>query len=145
MSRAFLEAMPPANPELEYVPGQDDTTDREGGAAETEQSQAVPHACCYETVLHARGGNAERPYAHVTAVGRFPAGDASILAQGIFICGLLCPVKRRRECKRDRLAEDARRSAARQASQTSRQARCVGVGVGMGVGAGVGVGVGVNT
>ena len=129
MSRAFLEAMPPANPELEDVHGQDDTTDRKGGAAETEQGEAAPRACCYETVLHARGGNAERPYAHVTAVGGFPAVDASILAQGILICGLLCTVKRRRECKRDRLAEDARRSAARQAAQTLRQARCVWVWV----------------
>jgi len=68
-------------------------------------------ACGYDTVLHARGGNAGSPYAHVTAasVGSEHGQDAAILADGISICGTLCVVKRRRDSKRERLADEGRR------------------------------------
>ena len=56
-------------------------------------------ACGYETVLHARGGNAARPFAHVTAGRGGVEQDASILTNGITIRGTVCSVKRRRESK----------------------------------------------
>lgn len=79
----------------------------------------------YDTSLHASGGNAARPYAHVTAasVGGGQGKDAGILASGIVICGTLCVVKRRRESKQERLADEGRRLAAKKEAEEKRAAR----------------------
>ena len=88
----------------------------------TESSPQQP--CGLETVLHARGGNATSPYAHVTAAqSETPLHDASLLANGISVCGVLCHVKRRRESKNDRVAEQNRRLAAKRAAEAKREER----------------------
>jgi len=105
VSRAFLAAMP-----------------REHAIAAQVHGIA---ASGYDTALHASGGNAARPYAHVTAasVGEEHGQDTAILASGIVICGTLCVVKRRRESKQERLADEGRRLAAKQAAAEKRAAR----------------------
>ena len=77
----------------------------------------------FETVLHARGGNAARPYAHVTGSLSGGQRDAAILANGISICGALCPVRRRREARRERVADEKRRMAAKLSRDAEREAR----------------------
>jgi hypothetical protein len=106
VSLAFLAAMP-----------------REHSIA-APQAHGTAASGYYDTALHASGGNAERPYAHVTAsVGEGHGQDTSILASGIVICGTLCVVKRRRESKQERLADEGRRLAAKQAAAAKRAAR----------------------
>ena len=84
VTASFRAAMPMTAVELDST-----------GAAGREPAPARD----YETVLHARGGNAERPYAHVTAMRTSLEQDADILAHGIPVCGALCTVKQRRISK----------------------------------------------
>ena len=78
----------------------------------------------FDTALHARGGNAAHPYAHVTA-GHAEAAehDAALVANGVVICGVVSGVKRRKESKHDRVAEGERRLAAKKAAQAKREQR----------------------
>ena len=78
----------------------------------------------FEAVLHARGGNTSSPYAHVTAAhADGEHDDAGLLANGIAICGVRCSVRRRRESKQDRVAEQNRRLMAKRTAEDKRATR----------------------
>jgi hypothetical protein len=129
VSLAFVAAMgmPPSATDSSAVTAtsQSEEAGRKGlHTAEVAPSELkARNARAYETVLHARGGNSARPYAHVTAAYSGVHSDAGILENGIVICGVVCAVKRRREAKRERVANEAKRMAEKQALKARQEAR----------------------
>ena len=93
-------------------------------AACAPEAAATELGCGFETVLHARGGNAKSPYAHVTAAqSGAPLHDEGLLSKGVEVRGVLCSVRRRRESKNDRIAAQGRCLAAKRAAEVQREQR----------------------